>query len=160
MALELSTRLFRHTLNGWPAYRGAGTRVRAIAPDSCHLRIELRPGLWNRNYCGAHFGGSRSSMADPVCVLMLHHVLGEDYPIWDPAAAIELLKPGRGIVAAEFHLDRHQLERLRREAADGSKLLPEHLVEIKGGSGELVARVRQRRYARLQKRARADARAA
>jgi uncharacterized protein YxjI len=96
-------------------------------------------------------------MADPFYVLMLAHVLGDDYLIWDQAAEIEFLKPGRGVVMAEFHLDAHQVERLRREAADGSKLLPEYTVEIRDAGGEIVARVRKRLYVRLKKRARPDA---
>jgi acyl-coenzyme A thioesterase PaaI-like protein len=160
MALRVNARLFRHMVNWWPPYRGAGIRVTAIAPDWCHARVELRPGLRNRNYFGTHFGGSLYAMADPFYVLMLVHVLGDDYAIWDQAAEIEFVKPGRGVVSAEFHLDEHQIARLRHEAADGSKLLPEYIVEIKDSTGELVARVRKRLYVRLKKRARPDARAA
>ena len=157
MARQLSPRLFRHVMNWWPPYRGAGIRVTAISPDWCHVRVELRAGFRNRNYVGTHFGGSLYSMSDPFYVLMLYHVLGNDYVVWDQAAEIEFLKPGRGTVAAEFHLDPHHVERLRREAADGSKLLPEYTVEIKDSGGELVARVRKRVYVRLKKRVRPGA---
>jgi acyl-coenzyme A thioesterase PaaI-like protein len=157
MALKLTPRLFRHLVNWWPPYRGAGIRVTAISPDWCHVRVTLRPTLRNRNYLGTHFGGSLYSMADPFYVLMLIHVLGDDYLVWDQAAEIEFVRPGRGVVAAEFHLEPQQIERLRREAADGSKLLPEYLVEIKDAGGELVARVRKRLYVRLKKRLRPDA---
>ena len=160
MALKLTPRLFRHMMNWWPPYRGAGIRVTAIAPDWCHVRVELRQRFRNRNYVGTHFGGSLYAMADPFYVLMLYHVLGSDYLIWDQATEIEFLKPGRGVVAAEFHLEAQQVERLRREAADGSKLLPEYLVEIKDGGGEVVARVRKRVYVRLKKGARPGAAAA
>jgi acyl-coenzyme A thioesterase PaaI-like protein len=157
MALRLTPRLFRHLLNWWPPYRGAGIRVTAISPDWHHVRVELRAGLRNRNYFGSHFGGSLYSMADPFYVLMLAHVLGPDYLIWDQAAEIEFLKPGRGVVSAEFHLEAREVERLRREAADGRKLLPEYAVEIRDPGGEVVARIRKRLYVRLKKRARPDA---
>ncbi len=157
MAFQLSPRLFRHLMNWWPPYRGAGIRVTAISPDWHHVRVELRAGLRNRNYFGSHFGGSLYAMADPFYVLMLAHVLGGDYVIWDQAAEIEFLKPGRGVVTAEFHLDAHQVERLRREAADGSKLLPEYAVEIRDAGGDIVARIRKRVYLRLKKRDRPDA---
>jgi acyl-coenzyme A thioesterase PaaI-like protein len=152
----MHARLFRHLMNWWPPYRGAGIRVTAIAADWCHVRVELRPGLRNRNYFGTHFGGSLYAMADPFYVLMLSHVLGQDYLIWDQAAEIEFLKPGRGVVAAECHLEAQTIERLRHEAADGSKLLPEFRIEIKDRDGDVVARVRKRLYVRLKKRARPD----
>ena len=157
MALKLTPRLFRLMMNWWPPYRGAGIRVRAISSDWCHVRVELRAGLRNRNYFGTHFGGSLYAMADPFYVLMLAHLLGDRYLIWDQAAEIEFLKPARGTVTAEFHLDPHQVERLRREAADGSKLLPEYHVEIRDSGGETVARVRKRLYVRLKKSARPEA---
>jgi len=157
MALKLPPRLFRHVMNWWPPYRGAGIRVTAISPDWRHVRVELRPRRRNRNYLGTHFGGSLYAMADPFYVLMLVHALGADYLVWDQAAEIEFLKPGRGVVAAEFHLDGATVERLRREAADGSKLLPEFIVEIRDDGGELVARIRKRLYVRLQRRARPGA---
>ena len=115
MALKLPSRLFRHVLNWWPPYRGAGIHVTAISPDWRHVRVELRPRRRNRNYYGTHFGGSLYAMADPFYVLMLAHLLGADYAVWDQAAEIEFLKPGRGVVAAEFHLDAQHVERLRRE---------------------------------------------
>ena len=41
------------------------------------------------------------------------------------------VKPGRGVVQAEFRLDPHHVQRLRQEAADGSKLLPEYTIEVR-----------------------------
>jgi len=154
MAFRMTPRLFRHLLNWWPPYRGAGIRVKAISADWHHVRVELRAGLANRNAFGSHFGGSLYAMADPFYALMLHHTLGPDYLVWDQAAEIEFLRPGRGTVSAEFHLEPEQVERLRQEAADGSKRLPEFLVEIRDAGNELVARVRKRLYVRLKPRAR------
>ena len=82
------------------------------------------------------------------------HTLGDDYLVWDQAAEIEYLKPGRGVVSAEFRLEAAELERLRHDAAGGAKLLPEFRVEIHDAAGELVARVRKRIYVRLKLRAR------
>ena len=154
MALTAHPALFRRLLNWWPPFRGAGIRVTAIAPDWSSVRVELRLRLLNRNAIGTHFGGSLYSMTDPFYALMLMRRLGPDYLVWDQAAEIEFLKPGRGVVSAEFRLDEHHLERLRREAADGSKLLPEYVVEVRDRDAELVARVRKRLYVRLKRRAR------
>ncbi len=160
MGLKLTPRLFRHFINWWPPYRGAGIRVTAISADWHHVRVELRAGLRNRNVLGTHFGGSLYAMVDPFYVLMLRHALGEGYVIWDQAAEIEFVKPGRGVVAAEFDLEPQEVARLRREAANGSKQLPEYRVEIRDGGGETVARVRKRLYVRLKQRAAPDAPAA
>lgn len=138
-------------MNLWPPFRGAGIRVAEIAPDWGHVRVELRLKRLNRNFVGTHFGGSLFAMTDPFYMIMLLQVLGDDYLVWDQAAEIEYVKPGRGTVHAEFRLDPHHVQRLRHEAADGSKLLPEYAIEVRDARGEVVARVRKKLYVRLKK---------
>jgi hypothetical protein len=157
MALKLTPRLSRHTTNGWPPYRSAGIRVTAISPGRCHGRVELRPGLWNRDNVGTHLGGSLSAPADPLDRSVLGRVLGDACLVRDRAAHIEFVKPGRGVMATAFHLDGDDLERRRRGAADGSKLLRKCVVQLRDRSGEPVARVRRRLYVRLKQRTRPDA---
>ena len=157
MGPSINPRAFRLVMNWWPPFRGAGIRVREIAPDWSRARVELRAGLFNRNFVGTHFGGSLFMMTDPFYMLMLLHALGRDYLVWDQYAAIEYLRPGRGTVTAEFALDAARLKQLRRDAADGSKLLPEFEVEIRDASGVAIARVHKRLYVRLKARARGGA---
>jgi hypothetical protein len=68
-------------MNLWPPFRGAGVRVRHIAPDWREAHVELKFGLLNRNYVGTHFGGSLYAMTDPFYMLMLIHLLGPDYVV-------------------------------------------------------------------------------
>lgn len=148
---RLTPRLLRLAVNLWPPFLGAGIRVAEIAPDWSHVRVELRMGLLNRNFVGSHFGGSLYAMTDAFYMIMLIKALGPDYLVWDQAAEIEYVKPGRGTVHAEFRLDPHHVQRLRAEAADGSKLIPEFPIDVTDSAGEIVARVRKKIYVRLKK---------
>lgn len=151
MRIRLNPGLLRRVMNVWPPFRGAGIRVAELAPDWSYARVELRLRRLNRNFVGTHFGGSLFAMTDPFYMIMLLQTLGDDYLVWDQAAEIEYVKPGRGTVQAEFRLDPHHVQRLRQEAADGSKLLPEYTIEVRDGAGEVVARVRKKLYVRLKK---------
>lgn len=151
MRIRPTPGLLRFAMNVWPPFRGAGIRVAEIAPDWSRARVELRLKRLNRNFVGTHFGGSLFAMTDPFYMIMLLQQLGDDYLVWDQAAEIEYLKPGRGVVQAEFRLDPHHVQRLRQEAADGSKLLPEYTIEVCDAAGEVVARVRKKIYVRLKK---------
>jgi acyl-coenzyme A thioesterase PaaI-like protein len=151
MRFRASAGLLRRVMNLWPPFRGAGIRVASIASDWSHVRVELRLKRLNRNFVGTHFGGSLFAMTDPFYMIMLLQQLGDDYLVWDQAAEIEYVKPGRGTVHAEFRLDPHHVQRLRQEAADGSKLLPEYLIEVCDAQGDVVARVRKKLYVRLKK---------
>jgi hypothetical protein len=63
-------------------------------------------------------------MTDPFYALMLMHLLGERYLVWDRAASIEFLAPGRGTVTARFALSPQRVDEIRAQAASGEKVLP------------------------------------
>jgi len=151
MLPRLPAALLRFLFNVWPPFVGAGIRVTALSADWQYARVELAAWRWKRNFVGTHFGGSLYAMTDPFLMIMLLHALGDDYLVWDRAAEIEYVKPGRGRLVAEFRLDPHQVQRLRVEAADGGKLLPEFVVEVRDAQGDVVARVRKQIYVRLKR---------
>ena len=148
----MKARHLRFGMNLWPPFLGAGIRVRHIAEDWSEAIVELRQGLMNRNYVGTHYGGSLFSMTDPFYALMLMHRLGPRYLVWDQAASIEFLAPGRGTVRAVFALSGERVEAIRADAAAGEKVLPDFDVEIRDSGGELVARVHKTLYVRLKPR--------
>jgi acyl-coenzyme A thioesterase PaaI-like protein len=149
---RMSPRLLRWGMNLWPPFLGAGIRVRSIAADWSEAVVELRERFVNRNYVGTHFGGSLFAMTDPFYALLLMHRLGERYLVWDQAARIEFVAPGRGTLTARFRISEALLESIRAQAAGGGKVLPEFDVEIRDRAGELVARVRKTLYVRLKSR--------
>ena len=148
----MSPRLLRWGMNWWPPFLGAGIRVRHIADDWSEARVELRAGRLRRNFVGTHYGGSLFSMTDPFYALMLIHRLGDRYLVWDQAASIEFVAPGRGTVTALFTLGDDQVQAIESQASAGQKVLPQFDVEIRDGAGELVARVRKTLYVRLKPR--------
>ena len=146
----------RRILNLWPPFLCSGIRVTELAPDWRIARVELRSRPWNRNYVGVHFGGNLFAMTDPFWMLLTMHALGGDFIVWDQAASIEFLKPGRGTVHARFLLDEAVLDQLRAATAGGDKYLHWFETDIVDEAGDVVARVRKQVYVR-RKRNRASA---
>ena len=144
----MQARWFRHVVNWYGPYLGAGIHVTHVADDWRSLRVELRSRFYNRNYVGTHFGGSLFAMADPFFMIMVMRNLGRDYVVWDKAAEIEFVSPGRGTVSAEFRLTDADLDDLRAHTADGSKYLRWFAVDVVGGDGTIVAKVRKQLYVR------------
>ena len=145
-------RVLRFGMNLWPPFLGAGIRVRSIASDWSEVVVALRQGLLNRNYVGTHYGGSLFSMTDPFYALMLMHLLGERYLVWDMAASIEFVSPGRGTVTARFVLLPERVDEIRAGAASGAKVLPAFDVDVRDAAGVVVARVHKVLYVRLKPR--------
>lgn len=133
--------MLRLGINLWPPFVGAGIHVMEIAPDFRRVTVRLRRGLFNRNYFGTHYGGSLFSMTDPFYALMLLHNLEPGYVVWDKAAVIQFLAPGRSDVFARFELSEAQLTEVRARTANGEKYEPTWPVEITDARGTTIARV-------------------
>jgi acyl-coenzyme A thioesterase PaaI-like protein len=141
----------RRLFNLWPVFRGAGIRVREIAPDFRSVTVELRAKLLNRNWVGTHFGGSLFAMTDPFFMIMMMQNLGRDYIVWDKAGSVRFLKPARGTVTARFTLDAAEVEKAREATAGGDKYEPRFKVDIVDAEGVVVADVEKTLYIRKKK---------
>lgn len=134
-------------INLWPPYLGAGIRVRRV-PGRRALDVSMRLHWWNRNYFGTHFGGSLYAMCDPFYALLLVGALGRGYIVWDKAAEIRFLRPGRGRVSARFEITPQRVEEIRAAADRAGKVEPQMRAEVRDGEGELVAAVDKLLYVR------------
>jgi acyl-coenzyme A thioesterase PaaI-like protein len=148
-----STAVFRTLMNVYPPYWGTGISVAEVAPDWRRMVVRMRQRFYNANAFGTHFGGSLYAMCDPHYVLLLIPLLGRDYVVWDKAAAIEFVKPGRGTVQAVFEWNAAQLEEIRARTADGGKFEPQRCVEVVDAAGEVIARVHKTLYVRRKQAA-------
>jgi acyl-coenzyme A thioesterase PaaI-like protein len=144
------TRLKR-LMNVWPPFVFSGVRVLDISEDWRQVTVRLRQRWFNRNYVGTHFGGTLFAMTDPFWMIMVMERLGRDYIVWDKAAEIEFVSPGRGDVFARFELDDASLDELRVATAGGEKALRWFAVDVVAASGEVVARVRKQLYVRRKR---------
>lgn len=147
MATRLERFLMR-IVNVYPPYLGAGIRALHREGDERTFRVEMRLRPWNRNLFGTHFGGSLYSMCDPWFAFLLVRHLGTGYLVWDKAATIEFLKPGRGRVTATFHVTPEEVDAIRAAADRDGKTEPVLTAEVVGEEGEVVARVTKRLWVR------------
>ncbi len=148
--MKYSARTLVRGMHLWPPFLGAGIRLRRMSEDFREAEVELRLGRLNRNAVGTQFGGSLFAMTDPFYAIMLMRNLGREYLVWDKAASIEYLAPGRGTVRASFELTEACLAGVRAGAAGGEKVLPEFDTDIVDAKGEVVARVHRTVYVRLK----------
>ena len=151
MARKRPSWLLRLAMNLWPPYLGAGIRVRHIADDFREIVVEMPLRLRNRGYFGTHFGGSLYAMTDPFFALMVLHNLPDDYVVWDKAASIEFLAPGRSRMRARFVLADEDLERIVRMTAGGDKHLHLFNVDVVDEEGLVVAKVEKIVYVRRRR---------
>lgn len=148
--LAKSTKLFAIGWSLWPVFWGAGIRIDRISDDFCEIDVSLKLKIRNANYVGTHFGGSLYAMTDPFYMIMFIKNLGRDYIVWDKAAKIDFLKPGKGTVKAEFRLTQEDIDSVRQaiDESESGKYLWTRDVEIKNEAGEVITRVEKLLYFR------------
>jgi hypothetical protein len=116
------TRFERLGFNYYPCYRGTGANITYIASDWKEVHLKLPLSWRTRNYRGTIFGGSLYGAVDPIYMLMLIKNLGSGYNIWDKAATIRFVKPGRGTLFARFLMDDYELAAIQEELSKNIKI--------------------------------------
>ncbi len=140
----------RLLMNIWFPFLFTGIHITKFNEDFRYVKVELRSRWYNRNYVGTHFGGSLFAMTDPFWMIMILRNIGKEYVVWDKAGEIEFVKPGRGVVIAEFRLEESMLDELRQAAAGNEKVLRWFDIPVIDRQGDVVAKVRKQIYVRLK----------
>ncbi len=148
----MTARMLKLLLNIYPPYVGAGIAVKCITADYREVTVQMKQRWYNLNYVRTHFGGSLYAMTDPFYMLMLIQNLGREFIVWDQAAAIDFVRPGRGTLTARFLLEPETLEKIRTDAMQQDIVHPEFTVEVRDEQGKLVARVEKTLYVRWKGR--------
>ncbi|WP_319783821.1 DUF4442 domain-containing protein [Oceanisphaera sp. IT1-181] len=145
-------RLLKFLMNCWPPFWGAGIRIEHLSQDYRECRIGLVLRWWNKNANRTQYGGSLFSMTDPVYSMLLMGILGNGYYIWDRAAKITFIKPGKGRVYADIHLSQDQLSEILKATQYGHKHFPHFRINIMDEEGALIAEVERTLYVRKKVR--------
>ena len=145
------SRDLQERINAYPPYVGAGIEVTHVAADASEIRVRMPLVESNANLVGTHFGGSLYAMVDPHLMILLMARLGPGYVVWDRAAEIEFLRPGRSTVYATIRLTESELDAIRKATEDGAKHMPQWTLSVTDGEGETVASIRKTLYVRRQR---------
>lgn len=104
-----SDKLLKWGFNLSPMYRRSTSRIQYVAIDLLKIKIRLPINYRNRNYMGTIFGGSMFSAVDPVPMVQLINLLGNEYVIWDKSATVRFKRPANVDLFAEFEYTKEEL---------------------------------------------------
>lgn len=150
--MKITPRRLAIGMSLWLPNLASGIRIRRYSEDWTHATVELHVNVLTRNYVKTAFGGSMSAMTDPYFFMLVMHQLGRDYVVWDTKGEIEFVKPGRGVLTAEFHVPAEQTATIRERAKGGAKVLEWFETVVTDREGDVVARVRREVYIREKRR--------
>jgi acyl-coenzyme A thioesterase PaaI-like protein len=138
-------------LNRYAPYRGAGIEIDILDFARYHIRVKMPLTRKNQNIVGVHFGGSLYSMVDPFYMLLLMHHLGHKYIVWDKAASIHFLAPGRTTVYADIRIDAEEIKTIQQLAQDYAPVNRVYTFNIYDENGARIAEVEKTVYIRRKK---------
>lgn len=146
MPESFKSRRFRWLFNFFPAYRGTGGRVIYISDDFHEVKVKLPLNWRTRNYVGTIYGGSIYASIDPIYMLMLMHIIGDEYIVWDKAAKIRFKKPGRETLYADFLLTPDEISEIKRLAETEKSIDRVYNLELKDKNGVVHAFIEKTLY--------------
>lgn len=109
--------LFKYAFNLSPMYRRTTAKILDISEDLSKIRIKLPISYKNRNYVNSIFGGSMFAAVDPIPMVQLINLLGDDYVVWDRSAEIVFKRPAREDLYAEFVYSAEEVAAIRQRVA-------------------------------------------
>lgn len=142
--------IFKHMINIYPPYVGAGIKVDEVNFDTGVIRITMGLNKLNQNIVGTQFGGSLYSMTDPFIMLLLMQKLGNEYVVWDKSASIDFIKAGKTAVTADIAISDEEVAMIKDLAKDGEPVFRDYSINIKDKQGVIVAKVEKKLYIRLR----------
>jgi len=143
-----ASRKMRWGFNLIPAFRGTGGRVTYIAGDFREARVRLPLNWRTRNYVGTIFGGSLYGAVDAMYMILLIRVLGPAYTVWDKAATIRFVKPGRSTLYARFLLEEEEIRTIRELLETAPSVDRIYRVDLADSGGVVYASVEKTIYIR------------
>lgn len=129
--------------NFWPPLLFSGIKIVKISPDFKYIKVRLKLRFWNANYVGTAFGGSIFAMTDAFYMVMLMKNLGPTYIVWDKAAEIRYVKPGKTDVLAEFLITDEEIANIKELLKDSDKMDWIKPVQVIDKEGQLIADVKR-----------------
>ncbi|MBU3847059.1 MAG: DUF4442 domain-containing protein [Candidatus Acinetobacter avistercoris] len=141
----------KYMINSFAPFVGAGISLDKIDLKNHHIRVKMPLTRKNKNIVGVHFGGSLYAMVDPFYMTLLMYHLGSSYIVWDKAASIEFLTPGRGTVYADIRIDQSEIQTIQSLADNFAPVYRNYVVNIVDESGLRIAEVHKTVYIRRKK---------
>lgn len=131
--------VFKVGFNIAPMYRRTAGRVTEVSDDLHRVVVRIPLNYKTRNYVGAIFGGSLFSSTDPIYMIQLLEILGNDFVVWDKAATIRYRRPAREKVYAIFEFSKEEIESIRSQVDEKKEIDVVKNLTIETKNGQVVA---------------------
>ena len=114
--------IFKYGFNLSPMYKRSTAKLIEVSEDLLHVKIIVPLSYKNKNYVNSIFGGSMFSAVDPIPMIQLLTIMGNDYVVWDKSAEIFFKKPAKENLYADFDFSEKELDKIRAQVAEKKEI--------------------------------------
>lgn len=114
--------LFKYGFNWSPMYRRSTGRVHTVSKDLSRITIKIPLSWKNKNYVGTIFGGSMFAAVDPIPMVQLINLLGDNYVVWDKSATIKFKRPANETLYGEFIFSSEELGSIKSRVGNDGEI--------------------------------------
>ncbi|MDO5969162.1 DUF4442 domain-containing protein [Flavivirga aquimarina] len=114
--------IYKYGFNWSPMYRRSTGKIIEVSEDLMYVKIKIPLSFRNQNYVGSIFGGSLFSATDPIYMIQLMNILGDNYIVWDKEATIKYKRPAKEHVYAVFSFSFEEIENIKNQVAKNGEL--------------------------------------
>lgn len=126
--------IYKYGFNWSPMYRRTTAKLIEVSDDLHKVVISLNLNWKNRNYAGSIFGGSMLAATDPIYMIQLIQILGDNYVVWDKSVEARYRKPAKSRIFGEFIFTPQEIEKIKQDVASKNEidiLKTMHLMDAK-----------------------------
>ncbi|NOZ46756.1 MAG: DUF4442 domain-containing protein [Chlorobi bacterium] len=138
--------IFKYGFNFSPMYRRTVGRIIYISKDLMTVKIKIPLNYKNRNYTGSIFGGSLFSATDPIFMIQLIQILGDNYIVWDKMALIKYKRPARENVFASFEFTKEEINDIKQRINELKEINICKKLKLTGSKGIVYAELEKTLY--------------
>ena len=103
-------------------YRRSTGRITKASKDLLNIEIKIPISYKNKNYVNSIFGGSLFSAVDPIPMVQLINIIGNDYVVWDKSAEIRFKRPAKEDVYAAFTYTIDEIANIKEEVKEKDEI--------------------------------------
>lgn len=144
--LKTST-IYKYGFNWSPMYKRSTAKLIQVSDNLQYVKIKLKPSWKNRNYAGSIFGGSMLSATDPIYMIQLIQILGDDFVVWDKAASIKYKRPAKETIYAEFVFLDEEIKKIKNEISLKNEVNITKKLTLKNAENTVFAEIEKTIYA-------------
>ena len=114
--------IFKYGFNISPMYKRSTGKLIEVSDDLLHVKVKIAISYKNKNYVGSIFGGSLFSATDPILMIQLMQILGNDFVVWDKNSNIQFKRPAKENVFANFDLTQDEIQSIKKRVLEEKEL--------------------------------------